>query len=349
MRILLLSLIVIPLISSCFPYQISYCLQGRIKNIKSLESVAKEYSKKGFKEGDFCYGYVLLKEGKPGKALPYLIKAYRKGFTRASYFVGKAYEMIEENKKASYWYFKAIEEGNVNSDFFRTARYISKSQLDELYSLGRQHPIIYLYLGDYFFRSDFYDAALYYYQLAIRYGFERAKLMAGLSLYKLGNKNDALNTLYSLYKEGDRKGAEAIGTLLEREADTYGGCTAEKAKSPKDFVKERAGVFKEKERLYTLAARFYNLAGDKKSAERSSRKALFYSPEKKGKELLPKNARKLSYSEVLGLCREGVEWPELLVASKRGKEFKRAAEEFYTSMGFRLKEKIESADNNYQK
>lgn len=335
--IVLLSLLM--LLSSCLPYQISYCLQGKIKDPVSLESVAKEYSKKGFKEGAFCYGFVLLNEGKPKEALPYLLKAYKKGFKKASYFIGKAYEVLKERNKASYWFFKAIEDGIVNQDFFRTAQYISKPQLDDLYSLGKKHPIIYLYLGDYFFRSELYEAALYYYQLAIRYGFTRAKLMAGLSLYRLGNKEDAINTLYSLYKEGDSKGAEAIGILLEREADVYGGCTAERAKTPKEFVKERAKVFKEKKELYTLAAYFYSKAGDKESAKRCLKKAKLYFPQQKGKRLLPTDINQFSYREELQTCRKGYEWSEFLIASKRGEEFKRAAEDFYTSMGFIIEDK----------
>lgn len=335
--IALLSLL--PLLSSCLPYQISYCLHGKIKDLNSLESVAKEYSKRGFKEGAFCYGFALLNEGKPKKAIPYLLKAYKKGFKKASYFIGRAYEMLKDRNRASYWFFKAIEDGIVNQDFFRTAQYISKPQLDKLYDLGKKYPVIYLYLGDYFFRSELYEAAFYYYQLAIRYGFTRAKLMAGLSLYKLGNKEDALNTLYSLYKEGNSKGAEAIGVLLEREADVYGGCTAEKAKTPKEFIKERAEVFKEKNELYTLATHFYSKAGDKESAERCLKKAKFYSPQQKGKRLFPTNTNQFSYKEELQLCRKGYEWPEFLIASKKGKEFKRAAEEFYTSMGFTVDDK----------
>lgn len=340
MRILLLSLLILPLVSSCLSNQICQCLQGRIKEPKVVESAAKKYSKKGFKEGDFCYGYILLKEKKPDKALPYLLRAYKKGFKRASYFIGKVYEMLGDKKKASYWYFKAIEEGNINRNFFTTTQYISKSQLNELYSIGRQHPVIYLYLGDYFFRAELYEAALYYYQLAIRYGFDRAKLMAGLSLYRLGNKKEALNTLYSIYREGNKEGAEAIALLIEREADLLGGCTVLNAKTPEDFVRKRAEVFKEKKELYTLSAKFYRLASDEKSSLRALKRAEFYSPGKKGKELLPSGlkADSLSYGELKELCRRGEEWAELLLAEKRGKDFLKAAEEFYRAFGFKLKQ-----------
>ncbi len=325
---------------SCIPYSLNLCLKGgKVENPSVLEKESKPYLEKGFKEGYFCYGYSLLLEGKPKEAVPFLMKAYRKGFKKASYYIGKAYLELGDRKKAAYWYLRAIEDGFVNNDYFKTTNYISKEELDRLYQLGKEFPVLYLYLGDYFFRNELYDAALYYYHLAIRYGFERAKLMAGLSLYRLGNKKEAMNTLYSLYKEGDKKGAEAIALLIEREADLLGGCTVLNAKTPKDFVRKRAEIFKEKKELYTLSAKFYGLASDEKSSLRVLKKAEFYSPDRKGKELLPSGlkAGSLSYGELKELCRRGEEWAELLLAEKRGKGFLKAAEEFYRAMGFKAK------------
>ncbi len=318
----------------------SLCLKrGEVKNPSLLEKEAKPFADKGFKEGYFCYGYAFLLKKKPKEAIPFLLKAYRKGYRKASLYLGKAYLELRNRKRAAYWYYRAIEDGFVNKEFFRVTDYISKKELDKLYALGRRYPVLYLYLGDYFFRNELYDAALYYYQLAIRYGFERAKLMAGLSLYKLGNKKEALNTLYSLYREGDKKGAEAIALLIEREADLLGGCTILTAKTPEDFVRKRAEVFKEKEELYTLSAKFYRLASNERSSLRVLKKAEFYSPDKKGKELLPLGlkASSLSYGELRELCRSGEEWAELLLAEKRGREFLKAAKEFYKVFGFKFK------------
>ncbi len=335
----LAALLLLSLFPSCLPYSVNLCLKGgKVKNPSLLEKEAKPFADKGFKEGYFCYGYAFLLEKKPEKAIPFLLKAYRKGYRKASLYLGKAYLELGDRKKAAYWYYRAIEDGFVNREFFRVTDYISKRELDRLYALGRRYPVLYLYLGDYFFRNELYDAALYYYQLAIRYGFERAKLMAGLSLYRLGNKKEALNTLYSLYREGNKKGAEAIALLIEREADLLGGCTVLNAKTPKEFVRKRAEVFKEKKELYTLSAKFYRLASDEKSSLRALKKAEFYSPGKKGKELLPSGLKvgSLSYGELKELCRRGEEWAELLLAEKRGKGFLKAAEEFYRAMGFKL-------------
>jgi len=328
-------------LSSCGTYSLNLCLKGeKVENPSILGKESKPYLEKGFKEGYFCYGYSLLLEGKPKEAIPFLIKAYRKGFKKASYYIGKAYLEFGNKKKAAYWYLKAIEDGFVNNDYFKTTTYISKGELDKLYQLGKKFPVLYLYLGDYFFRNEFYDAALYYYHLAIRYGFKRAKLMAGLSLHRLGNKKEALNTLYSLYKEGDKKGAEAIALLIERDADLLGGCTVLNAKTPEDFVKKRAEVFKEKKELYTLSAKFYRLASDEKNSFRVLRKAEFYSPSKKRKEFFPSGLKvdSLSYGELRELCLRGEEWAELLLAKKRGKDFLKAAKEFYRAFGFKVKQ-----------
>jgi len=333
------ALLLLSLLSSCFPYQMNACLKGeKVGKIDILKKESISYLKKGYKEGYFCYGYALLLEKKPKRAIPYLLEAYRKGFKKASYYLGKAYLKLRDRKKAAYWFFRAIEDGYINRDFFETADYISKKELDTLYKLGRKHPVIYLYLGDYFFKNELYDAALYYYQLAIRYGFERAKLMAGLSLYRLGNRREALNTLYSLYREGNRNGAEAIATLIEREADLLGNCTILKAKTPEAFVKERARIFKEKAELYRLSAKFYTLASDEKSHIRALKKVEFYSPDVKGKELLPSGskAQKLPEEVLKKLCEKGEEWAELLLSERRGRKFFKAAEEFYRAMGFKI-------------
>lgn len=334
-RVLLLAFI--PLMSSCLSYQFSACLKGKLPgDVTALEKRAKTLSEKGFKEGDFCLGYILLSEGKPERAIPYLMRAYRKGFKKAAYYLGKAYEAVGDRKKAAYWYFEDLKNGHITDKFFRTTRYISGAQLKELNKIAKKHPIVYQYLGDYFFNSGFYDAALYYYHIAIRYGFERAKFMAGLSLYKLGNRREALNTFYSIYKEGNLRGAEEIASLLEKEADRSAGCAAEEARTPEEFVKRKAEIFRRKEQLYKTAAEFYKLSKDTQGYRRVLKKMEYYSPNYRGKLLIPDslNISRVPYSEALKQCREGKEWAELFVASRRGKSFLKAAEEFYRAMGF---------------
>ncbi|SMO82112.1 hypothetical protein SAMN06269117_1382 [Balnearium lithotrophicum] len=321
--------------SSCIPMEMDKCLSGKIENVNKLIEESKEYSRRGFPEGYFCYGLAELKSKNYEEAIPPLESAYRKKIKRAAFYLGKAYKSIGNRKLASYWFLKALENGFITEDFFLVTSYISKEQLNELESLAKKHPLIYLYLGNYFYRNGIYDAALYYYGIATRYGFEKAKIMFGLTLYKLGNFKGALNVLYSYYKESEsRKGAYLIASLIEKHADSLNNCFVLTSKTPEELIQKLARSFKKREVLYKQSAKFYFLAKSRKDYKRVLKKASLVSLKGRNKGKLFLKGKFKSYFELISNCKEGSPVAEILLSKKRGEEWYRALIDFYSSIGF---------------
>jgi len=327
------------LITSCVPYQLDKCfISDTVNNPKELKKEAELYSKRGFGEGYYCMGILAFENSNYNKAIEFFKKAYLKGVTKASFYLGKSYLKLGQVDLASKWFFIALKKDINLKAYFDYTPYISKKELSELETLAREKPIIYLYLGDYFFKNEVYSASLYYYGIATRYGFKKAIVGFALSLYRLGNFRGALDILYSYYeKTKDKKGAYLLGSLIEKFADSINFCTILNASSLKDFLTKKVKVLKEKSYLYREAAEFYELSENYGDYKRAIRKALFFSVRKKSKfkiKLGRGNSKKSK--SLVELCKKGDIEAELKLARLRGEEWYEELLEFYRLIGFRF-------------
>ena len=309
--------------------QISTC-SVEVKRLNEVEKLAN----KGFGEAQLCAGKLLLKEGKSTKAREYLLKAFKQLSGRkrgeTAYLVGKTYLMEKKVNRGRSWFFKAIENGYPNREFFKTSYYLSLKELKEIEELGKEEPILYLYLGDYLRENELYKGALFYYQLAIRYGVKEARIGSAVSLFKLGNRKLAVSILKEEFRKGKKEAANVLGELLLEEASSVGkgNCLLISESDPEEFLRRRIKQIKEKARLYKEAYSWFIKANNRRKAKESFYLYEVYSLKKRA----PLPRENFTVQELKRLCRKGNFWAEYLLSQRIKTPSSKAASILYEKL-----------------
>lgn len=319
---------------SCSTAPITYrsLRECRVEPSRIVE--VKKLADKGFPRAQLCEGKLLLERGEAKEARKYLLMAFKslKGRERgeAAYLIGKSFLKAGKRAKAREWFFKATENLYPNRELFKLTDYLTLNELKRLEELGKREPILYLYIGDYLKENELFRGALFYYQLAIRYGIREARLGSAVCLFKLGNRKLARTILSTEYEGGNREAARVMGELLFEAASSVGKgeCLLTEAKSPEEFLRERVAQIKEKAELYREASRWFKKAGEERRAKESLRLYRVYSF--KEKEKLPK--RELTGEQLMELCREGELWGEYLLSEKLKTPNSEAAQLLYRKL-----------------
>ncbi|WP_457677595.1 tetratricopeptide repeat protein [Thermovibrio sp.] len=281
----------------------------------------KKLADKGFTEAQLCLGEVYLKEGEYEKGREYLFKALKKEKGKEKgknfYLIGLTYLREGERKEARRWFWKALSEGYGNEEFFKLSRYISYKELKELDKFGRKNPIIYYYLGNYFLRNGLYQGALFYYQIAIRYGIKEARLKSAIALFKEGNERLAYSILKSEYENGDLTAARILGVLLKEKALSIGrgSCLlVNEEVGIKEFIRERVREIEKRRELLKEALKWLERGRGKREVKAVKELYLAYSFKKPI--TLPKSYLSYSPPELIVLCSQGKLWAEYILSLK---------------------------------
>ncbi|WP_456456231.1 tetratricopeptide repeat protein [Thermovibrio sp.] len=271
--------------------------------------------KKDIPEAKVCLGRLELKQGNLKKARKLFESSLKDYPGISNYWIGISYLKEGLRKEAVQYLFKANINGFVNNLYFKLTRYISFDELNRLETSAKKHPILYLYLGDYFYRNKLFDGALFYYQLALRYNIEEAKYKSALTLYKLGNFQQAYNILVSLYKEGSVRAASYLADIfLWKAQDALKGCFLLIKKDPSSYLKRR--ILSIKESLFFLKERnkWLKIVKNKKElTENEERIDLLLG---KRKQLLENSLLSIDTFNLERLCNEGHLWAEYILAMK---------------------------------
>ncbi|WP_456343024.1 hypothetical protein [Thermovibrio sp.] len=319
---------------SCSTAPITYrnLKECRVKPSQAVE--VKKLADKGFPQAQLCEGKLLLKGGRNKEARRYLLMAFKslKGKKKgeAAYLIGKSFLKEGKRKEAREWFFKATENLYPNRELFKLTDYLTLKELKRLEELGKREPVLYLYIGDYLKENELFRGALFYYQLAIRYGIREARLGSAACLFKLGNQKLARSILLTEYERGNRKAAQVMGELLFEAASSVGKgeCLLIEVKSPEEFLRERVAQIKEKAELYREASRWFKKAGEERRAEESLHLYRVYSF--KEREKLPK--KELPNKQLMELCREGELWAEYLLSQRLKTPNSEAAQLLYRKL-----------------
>jgi len=317
------------------------------------EDVEKEFlylkrlSAKGFPEAEIKLGKfvlnrkVLLSRADLKFVLRTLKDAYRNGYTEAALLIAKILSRYGYKNKSIFWYKEALKHNLFDDEYLKITNYLSFRELKILERLAKGNPRIYLELGDYFYKYNDFPAALHYYQFAVRYGSVKAKLMIGKCLYRLGNESLALDTFYTLYKQGVVKAAVELGKIFESKADLlgYGSCDFFSATSYKDYLKRKSALFEKKYDLYSLSIKWFRkaLPETKQYIARVLEKQRKFNPLIKKSVSLKKLPDSIDALKLL--CRRNVPEAEIklaVISKKRSLKFRTAVLFLYSHYGFEV-------------
>ncbi len=293
------------------------CILNNGKVVFSEKEISeiKELGKKNIPEAKICLGRIKLEQGDIKGAIRLFKTLLREYPGVSSYWLGLSYLKINQKEKAIHYLFEANVKGFINELYFKLTPYMSSKELNELENSAKYHPILYLFLGDYFYRNGMFDGALFYYQLALRYNIEDAKYKSALALYKLGNLEQAYNILVSLYRKGNLKAANYLANIfLQESQDALKGCFLLTEKFPNSYLLKRILSIKKSIFYLRESNKWFRIVNNKNALEKNRKRIALLLGERK--EVLNRALLNIKISKLEKLCEEGHLWAEYILALK---------------------------------